>query len=112
MTRGDFANLPAGTPHGWTMRSDRAQIALFTMNDRVGAAFVAMGAPQANTTVPASGDLAIPAGNVPAIVQSRYLVAGLVDFVSSASKAGIASSTVPSSMTGSGRRSVHCAPGG
>ena len=28
MMRGDFANLPPGTPHGWTMRSDGAQIAL------------------------------------------------------------------------------------
>ena len=64
MTRGDFANLPPGTPHGWTMRSDRAQIALFTMNDRVGAAFVAMGAPHANTTVPASGDLAVSPGKL------------------------------------------------
>ena len=36
MMRGDFANIPPGTPHGWTMRSDRSQIALFTMNDRVG----------------------------------------------------------------------------
>ena len=50
MMRGDFANLPAGTPHGWTMRSDGAQLALFTMNDRVGAAFAAMGTPQANRT--------------------------------------------------------------
>ena len=43
MMRGDFANLPPGTPHGWTMRSDGAQLALFTMDHRVGAAFVAMG---------------------------------------------------------------------
>ena len=43
MMRGDFANLPPGTPHAWTMRSDRGQMALFTMNDRVGAAFVADG---------------------------------------------------------------------
>ena len=64
MTRGDFANLPPGTPHGWTMRSDRAQIALFTMNDRVGAAFVAMGAPHGTTTVPASGDLAVSPGKL------------------------------------------------
>ena len=43
MMRGDFANMPPGTPHAWTMKSDRAQLALFTMNDRVGAAFTAMG---------------------------------------------------------------------
>ena len=46
MMRGDFANLPPGTAHGWTMRSDSAQLALFTMNHRVGAAFVAMGWPE------------------------------------------------------------------
>ena len=44
MMRGDFANIPPGTPHAWTMRSDRSKIALYTMNDRVGSAFVSMGA--------------------------------------------------------------------
>ena len=56
MMRGDFANLPTGTPHAWTMRSEGAQIALFSMNDRVGAAFTAMGerqeGPQLPTGVP------------------------------------------------------------
>ena len=36
MMRGDFANLPPGTAHGWTMKSDGAQLALFSMNHRVG----------------------------------------------------------------------------
>ncbi len=60
MMRGDFANLPPGTPHAWSMRSDRGQIALFTMNDRVGAAFVAMGVPHPSSEVPAGnqGNLA------------------------------------------------------
>ena len=53
MMRGDFANLPPGTAHGWTMKSDGAQLALFTMNHRVGAAFVAMGAGQDDAKVPA-----------------------------------------------------------
>ena len=53
MMRGDFANLPPGTAHGWTMRSDGAQLALFTMNHRVGPAFVAMGARQNDATIPA-----------------------------------------------------------
>ena len=52
MLRGDFANIPPGTPHAWTMRSDRSKLALFTMNDRVGAAFVAMGIPHANAALP------------------------------------------------------------
>jgi quercetin dioxygenase-like cupin family protein len=43
MMRGDFANIPPGTPHAWSMRSDRAKISLFSMNDRVGNAFLAMG---------------------------------------------------------------------
>ena len=64
MTRGDFANIPPGTPHGWSMRSDRAQVALFSMNDRVGAAFVAMGTPHGNSNVPAAGDLAMSAGKL------------------------------------------------
>ena len=55
MMRGDFANLPPGTPHGWTMRSDRSKIALFTMNDRVGSAFVAMGTALAAPTLPRAG---------------------------------------------------------
>ena len=56
MMRGDFANLPTGTAHAWIMRSEGAQIALFSMNDRVGAAFTAMGerqeGPQLPTGVP------------------------------------------------------------
>jgi quercetin 2,3-dioxygenase len=64
MMRGDFANLPPGTPHGWTMRSDRGQIALYTMNGRVGAAFVAMGAPHASAEPPAAAGREIPAGKL------------------------------------------------
>jgi quercetin 2,3-dioxygenase len=60
MMRGDFANIPPGTPHAWTLRSDRAQIALYTMGDRAGAAFVAMGVTQSSSTVPANAPLAIP----------------------------------------------------
>jgi quercetin 2,3-dioxygenase len=52
MLRGDFANIPPGTPHAWTMRSDRGQLALFTMNDRVGSAFTAMGAPASGAAAP------------------------------------------------------------
>ncbi len=52
MMRGDFANLPPGTPHAWTLRSDGAQIALFSMNNRVGAAFTAMGEPQTAAQIP------------------------------------------------------------
>jgi quercetin 2,3-dioxygenase len=53
MMRGDFANLPPGTPYGWTMKSDGAQLALFSMNHRVGAAFTAMGERQDGPQVPA-----------------------------------------------------------
>src|ERR1700723_465137 len=60
MLRGDFANIPAGTPHSWVMRSDRSRFALFSMGDRTGAAYVAMGSP-VDTSTPPSGDLrAIP----------------------------------------------------
>jgi quercetin 2,3-dioxygenase len=45
MLRGDFANIPPGTPHGWVMRSDRSRFALFSMGDQAGAAYVAMGTP-------------------------------------------------------------------
>jgi quercetin 2,3-dioxygenase len=62
MMRGDFANLPPGTPHGWTMRSEGAQLALFSMNHRVGAAFTAMGERQEGPQVPAGLPVEIPAG--------------------------------------------------
>jgi quercetin 2,3-dioxygenase len=52
MMRGDFANLPPGTPHGWTMRSEGAQIALLSMNHRVGGALTAMGERQDGPQVP------------------------------------------------------------
>jgi quercetin 2,3-dioxygenase len=54
MLRGDFANIPPGTPHSWTMRSDRGRVALFTMGDRSGAAYAAMGSPANDATLPAS----------------------------------------------------------
>jgi quercetin 2,3-dioxygenase len=62
MMRGDFANLPPGTPHAWTMKSDGAQLALFSMNHRVGAAFTAMGERQDGPKIPASTPHEIPAG--------------------------------------------------
>jgi len=55
MLRGDFANIPPGTPHGWVMRSDRSRFALFSMGDRAGAAYVAMGTP-ADSSTPSSDD--------------------------------------------------------
>jgi quercetin 2,3-dioxygenase len=61
MMRGDFANLPPGTPHAWTMESDGAQLALFSMNHRVGAAFTAMGQRQGGPDVPADVPHEIPA---------------------------------------------------
>ena len=61
MMRGDFANLPPGTPHGWTMKSDGAQLALFSMNHRVGAAFTAMGERQDGPQVPANAPHEVPA---------------------------------------------------
>ena len=64
MMRGDFANLPPGTPHGWTMKSDGAQLALFSMNHRVGAAFIAMGERQDGAQVPANLPPEIAAGRL------------------------------------------------
>ena len=61
MMRGDFANLPPATAHGWTMRSDGAQLALFSMNHRVGAAFTAMGERQGDATIPAGAPREIAA---------------------------------------------------
>jgi quercetin 2,3-dioxygenase len=61
MMRGDFANLPPGTAHGWTMKSNGAQLALFSMNHRVGAAFTAMGERQDGAQVPANVSHEIPA---------------------------------------------------
>jgi quercetin 2,3-dioxygenase len=60
MMRGDFANLPPGTPHAWTMKSDGAQLAVFSMNHRVGAAFTAMGERQDGAQVPANVPHQIP----------------------------------------------------
>jgi quercetin 2,3-dioxygenase len=64
MMRGDFANIPPGTPHSWTMRSDKSQFALYTMGDRAGAAYVAMGTPVASSSVPDSGAYAIAPGKL------------------------------------------------
>jgi quercetin dioxygenase-like cupin family protein len=64
MLRGDFANIPAGTPHGWTLKSDRSQLALYAMGDRVGAAFVAMGLTQASNAVAADAPLVVPAARL------------------------------------------------
>ena len=61
MMRGDFANLPPGTPHAWTMRSAGAQLALFSMNHRVGAAFTTMGERQEGSQVPTGAPAEIAA---------------------------------------------------
>ena len=52
LMRGDFANIPAGTPHAWTMRSDRTQFTLFTTGPLVGPAIVAMGTPHTGPVIP------------------------------------------------------------
>jgi quercetin 2,3-dioxygenase len=64
MLRGDFANIPPGTPHAWTLRSDQSQIALYTMGNRAGAAFAAMGLPQSTNVVAANAGLTIPGGKL------------------------------------------------
>ena len=64
MMRGDFANVPPGTPHRWTMQSNGSQLALFTMNHRVGAAFVAMGEPQDGAQIPANAPHEIADGRL------------------------------------------------
>lgn len=64
MMRGDFANVPPGTPHAWTMQSNGAQLALFTMNHRVGTAFVAMGEPQDGSQIPSNAPHEIPGGRL------------------------------------------------
>ena len=67
MMRGDFANIPPGIAHRWTMRSDKSQVALFSMGDRVGAAFMAMGKPYAGPELPAlAGDGGILADSLAA----------------------------------------------
>jgi quercetin 2,3-dioxygenase len=60
MLRGDFANIPPGTPHSWTMRSDRGRIAVFSIGDRVGAAYTTLGTPAQNSTPPSGSAIPIP----------------------------------------------------
>ena len=85
MMRGDFANLPPGTPHGWTMKSDGAQLALFSMNHRVGAAFTAMGERQDGAQVPANVPHEIAAGRL-----ARAADAGDFQLAPAATPAGAA----------------------
>src|ERR1700728_547998 len=58
MKRSDFANIPPGVRHGWTMRSDDASFVLWSMNDRVGAAFIAMGLPSEGPEPPSNEPIA------------------------------------------------------
>ena len=85
MMRGDFANLPPGTPHGWTMKSDGAQLALFSMNHRVGAAFIAMGEKQDGPQVPAN----VP-HEIAASALARASLAGDFQLAPAAAPAGTA----------------------
>ena len=64
LMRGDFANIPAGAPHAWTMRSDRTQFTLFTTGTLAGAAFVAMGTPHNGPAIPTGVANEIPAGRL------------------------------------------------
>lgn len=64
LMRGDFANIPAGTPHGWTLRSDRTTFTIFTMGDHVGPAWVAMGTPHSGPDIPTGLAPDVPAGSL------------------------------------------------
>ena len=64
LMRGDFANIPAGTPHGWTMRNDRTEFTLFTTGPLAGAAFVAMGTPHNGPVIPTGVPHEIPGGKL------------------------------------------------
>ena len=83
--RGDFANLPPGTPHAWTMKSDGAQFALFSMNHRVGAAFIAMGDTARRTADSRGVPHDIPAGRL-----ARAAAAGDFQLVAAAAPAASA----------------------
>jgi quercetin 2,3-dioxygenase len=83
MMRGDFANLPPGTAHAWTMKSDGAALGLFSMNHRVGAAFVAMGERQDGPNAPASVPHEIAAGAL-----ARAAAAGDFQLAPAATPAG------------------------
>ena len=85
MMRGDFANLPPGTAHGWTMKSDGAQLALFSMNYRVGSAFTAMGERQDGAQVPSN----VP-HEIPAAALARAAAAGDFQLAPAATPAGAA----------------------
>jgi quercetin 2,3-dioxygenase len=85
MVRGDFANLPPGTPHGWTMKSDGAQLALFSMNHRVGMAFTAMGQAQQGAQIPAN----VP-HEIPAAALARAAASGDFQLAPAATPAGAA----------------------
>ena len=85
MMRGDFANLPPGTAHGWTMKSDGAQLALFSMNHRVGSAFTAMGERQDGAQIPSN----VP-HEIPAAALARAAAAGDFQLAPAAAPAGAA----------------------
>jgi quercetin 2,3-dioxygenase len=85
MMRGDFANLPPGSAHGWTMKSNGAQLALFSMNHRVGAAFTAMGERQDGAQIPAN----VP-HEIPAAALARAAAAGDFQLAPAATPAGAA----------------------
>jgi quercetin dioxygenase-like cupin family protein len=62
--RGDFANIPAGTAHAWTMRSDRTEFTLFTTGPLVGPAIVAMSTPHDGPSIPGGVSHEIPASKL------------------------------------------------
>jgi quercetin dioxygenase-like cupin family protein len=73
MLRGDFANIPAGTPHSWTLRSDRTKFTLFSTGDRVGAAYVAMGTPAQSTAMPTNATAITPSRIAAAAIAGDFL---------------------------------------
>jgi quercetin 2,3-dioxygenase len=78
MLRGDFANIPAGTPHSWVMKSDKSRIALFMMGDRVGGAYAAMGVTAQSPEAPSDGTHPIPLDKFPAAAMAGdFQLAGL-----------------------------------
>jgi quercetin 2,3-dioxygenase len=98
MMRGDFANIPAGTAHAWTMRSDRTQFTLFTTGPLVGPAIVAMGTPHDGPSIPTGVALEIPAGKL-----ALASLAGDFQLVASEAPAGqptrVANKDLPTTTT-------------
>jgi len=70
LTAGDYAYVPAGTVHGYRMKSWRTRVLTWSIGSRLGGFYEALGTPFSRSVQPETPDLAVAQSHLDAAAQS------------------------------------------